>query len=418
MLYQMSIKNVTLFLSVSFILFSCQKQKPVEDKEASSANVVNSVNSPTPEGSSLPYLVKGEDGYLYTSWVETLDSGVTELKYSKFTDEGWADSKLIASGNDWFVNWADYPMIAIDNQGNMIANFLAKSASGTYSYDVNLVLKSAESNEWSDPILAHTDGTATEHGFVTLMPQNDGTFLLGWLDGRNTAGGTHDNPAGPMTIRSAVIDMEGKLSEEVELDNRTCDCCQTGGTITASGPIIAYRDRSEFEIRDMSFVRRVNGKWTSPSVIYSDNWEVPGCPVNGPRLASSGNTVGIAWFTAANGLPKVNFAFSDNAGESFASPLEIASTNTAGRVDVIMTDESTAYVSWLGTSDSTSTIMVRKVSLNGELGDPLVIAETSASRASGFPQMEYVGNEIILGWTDVQDNSPQIKMASISVKPN
>ena len=55
-----------------------------------------------------------------------------------------------------------------------------------------------------------------------------------------------------MTIRTATLDMNGNLTREAELDSRVYDRCQTGGAITASGPIIVYRDRTEEEMRDMS----------------------------------------------------------------------------------------------------------------------------------------------------------------------
>lgn len=408
----MQIKGILFILSCSFIFPSCRNQNPKEEEELPQ---VHFITAPSPQGSSLPYLVKGGDGFLYMSWTEELVSNVTVLKYSKYVDGNWSMPELIARGKDWFVNWADYPMIAIDKQGNMIAHYLAKSTAGTYSYDVNILIKPADKAGWSAPFIPHKDGTATEHGFVTLLPQNDGTFLLGWLDGRNTAGNTHDKPGGPMTLRSAVLDMNGHLTQEVELDGRVCDCCQTSGVQTARGPILAYRNRSELEIRDLAVVRRVNGEWTSSAIVYDDHWEVHGCPVNGPRLAAIDSSVSIAWFTAANNFPKVNFSFSNDQGQTFEEPLTIASTTTVGRVDVSMTDSSTAFVSWLDTSDSTSIIMLRKVNLDGELGKPIVVAETSASRASGFPQMVFTGNELIMAWTDVQNERPEIKMANISL---
>ncbi|MCP4457962.1 MAG: hypothetical protein GY816_08060 [Cytophagales bacterium] len=392
-------------------MLSCQTGNPEKKDELIR---INHIRAPSPDGSSLPYLTRGEDGYTYMSWTEELDSGLTILKYSKLEKNEWSVPELIISGNDWFTNWADYPMIAIDAHGNMIANFLAKSTSGTYSYDVNVVLKSANSNKWSNPIIPHKDGTPTEHGFVTMLPRNDGTFLLAWLDGRNT-GATQN---GEMTIRSAIIDMEGNLSKEVELDNQVCDCCQTGGVQTSTGSLISYRDRSVFEVRDVSIVRGNNGKWTAPEIVHNDNWKIKGCPVNGPRMDAIGNAVSIAWFTAANGVPKVRFAFSDDAAKTFRKPLEIANTYTLGRVDVAMVDNYSAYVSWLGSSDSTSMIMLRKVNVNGDLEDPIAIAETSALRASGFPQMVNSGKQLILTWTDVQRDKHEIKMATVSLPPN
>ncbi len=61
-----------------------------------------------------------------------------------------------------------------------------------------------------------------------------------------------------MTIRGAIIDKQGNKSGEWELDNRVCDCCQTSTAITANGPIVVYRDRSDEEIRDISIVRLIN----------------------------------------------------------------------------------------------------------------------------------------------------------------
>ncbi len=64
--------------------------------------------------------------------------------------------------------------------------------------------------------------------------------------------------------------------------------------MTARGPVVAYRDRSVDEVRDIAVVRRVNGTWTTPAVVHDDHWQIAACPVNGPALASRGDTVVIA----------------------------------------------------------------------------------------------------------------------------
>src|SRR5258708_7811707 len=45
---------------------------------------------------------------------------------------------------------------------------------------------------WSAPLTPHRDGTATEHGFVSLAAES-GDLAAVWLDGRKTAG--HDEGA-------------------------------------------------------------------------------------------------------------------------------------------------------------------------------------------------------------------------------
>ena len=97
-------------------------------------------------------------------------------------------------------------------------------------------------------MIPHTDGINAEHGFVSLLPTPEGKTFAVWLDGRHTK----KEEINAMTLRSAEIDKDGKLSNEVELDGRVCDCCQTGATWTKKGPIVVYRDRSEDEIRDIA----------------------------------------------------------------------------------------------------------------------------------------------------------------------
>lgn len=392
---------------IAFLTFCSTPQSEEAERETAIANV----SRPAGPNSSLPHLIRGADNNLYMSWVEKRDSNRVDLMYAQLTDNEWSEPELIASGNDWFVNWADYPMLAVDQNGNKIAHFLAKSSAGTYSYDVNLVLKPDTASEWSAPIIPHSDGTPTEHGFATMLPNNDGSFLLSWLDGRNTGGeghGGHES-GGAMTIRSAVIDMQGKLSEEAELDGRVCDCCQTGGTITEDGAIIVYRDRSVDEVRDMAFVLKKDSMWSQPKLVAQDNWTIEGCPVNGPRIASYNKTVATAWFTSALSRPMVKVAF--KTGENFNEPIIIDSTSPVGRVDIAMLSDEEAIVSWLDGGDA-SAIKFRKVNINGSMSPVTIVAEMSESRGSGFPQMEIYNGAVFFAWTELSDQIPTIRLAS------
>jgi hypothetical protein len=385
-----------------------------ESEDSETAHLLESIASPVNANASLPHLIKGADGNLYLSWVEKGDSNITSFKYSMMTENWWTSPEMIAEGKDWFVNWADYPMIAIDTDGNKIAHYLAKSSAGTFSYDVNIVIKPKDSTSWSDPIIPHKDGTPTEHGFVTMLPNNDGSFLLGWLDGRNTGGGEHVDSghggSGAMTLRSAVIDMKGNLSDELQLDNRVCDCCQTGGTKTKDGPMLVYRDRSVDEIRDMAFVTRTNGKWSQPKLVAQDNWNIAGCPVNGPRIASHENTVAVAWYTAALSRSKIKIAFKVN--EDFNDPIVVDDTSPLGRVDIAMTNDDTAIVSWMDGGE-TPAIKYRIVNQNGSMSSVKTVAEISERRGSGFPQMEVFDGYVYFGWTELNEHNTTVKMAKL-----
>lgn len=368
------------------------------------------VSTPAVAESAEPFLFTDEAGQVYLSWVEKLDT-ISTLKFSKWSNGSWLAPNLIATGNNWFVNWADYPMLAV-NKEKFVAHFLAKSGDGTFAYDVNLTT-SNDGITWNKPVVIHDDQKQAEHGFVSLLPYGD-NFLVAWLDGRNTVMegmenmDHHDGHHGVMTLRAAVVDTSGNKLNEWELDSRTCDCCQTAAALTSTGPVVVYRDRSENEVRDVSITRFVDGVWTVPQSIYTDNWKIAGCPVNGPRIDANGNNLVVAWFTSAGNEPAVRVIFSKDGGASFGRAVRVDAGNPIGRVDVVLVNDE-AVVSWM----ETGSINVMRINKDGIRSNVKQIATTSEARSSGFPQMTRLNNQLFFAWTD--DQTKTIKSAMLDI---
>lgn len=373
---------------------------------------VHYIDSPARENSSLPYLFSNSDKTLM-SWIERHEDTLVSLRYAELIDGDWHTPFDILQGTDWFVNWADFPMIA-ENKGNFLSHVLKKSSAGTYSYDIKLNVLPRGSTNWTTNLPLHTDGTATEHGFVTALPYKDDTFFITWLDGRNTEE-KEDGSRGAMTIRAAELSASGEVSKDTLLDARTCDCCQTTAAITDYGPVVIYRDRSDEEIRDMSIVRQVAGKWTVPKSIYQDNWKINGCPVNGPKMASLGNNLAVAWFTAAGDQPKVNLVFSKDGGEHFDPPIKVDEADAIGRVDLVLLNDDTAIVSWMEAKDNSAQLKAVKIARSGKKSESKIIAQMDGSRMTGFPQMELVGDRVYFAWTDFNKGLSNIKTAYVPI---
>ena len=390
-----------LFIAMS----SCKNApKQTDSKNNNSAGAISNLkylSSPADSVSAEPYLFTDKNGLVYLSWIEkTKEKSL--LKFSVLKNEQWSEPIVINSGNNWFVNWADYPLLAADGANNLIAHFLEKSEKGTYTYDVKLVTSSDKGKTWSTPKILHDDGKKAEHGFVSMIPYGN-NYFISWLDGRGAlmeAEGEHEEGHhGQMTLRGAIIDKQGNKSGEWELDNRVCDCCQTSTTITSNGPIVIYRDRSEQEIRDMSIVRFVNGQWTSPKTIFPDKWKITGCPVNGPKADAMGNNLAVAWFSSPDKKAQVNIIFSNDGGATFNAPIRIDEGKGIGRVDIVMLDEKSAMVSWM----EGAVIKAVKVYKDGKKEASITIASSAESRSSGFPQMTKSGNNLVFAWTDEKD---------------
>lgn len=388
----MNFELIMRLLTLLFIVFlqACAvKENPT----------IQTVDVPANTNSAQPYLTNAPDGQPLMSWVEENENKYT-LKFSRWEHESWSQPKTIVSDTTWFSNWADYPVIA-QNGDNMIAHYLSPNGEDVYAYDVKIIQSNNKGDSWSTPWVLHDDGKQAEHGFVTLLPYKD-NFFATWLDGRNASmeGDGHNmEHMGAMTVRAAVITPDGTKSTEVELDNRVCDCCQTFAAITDQGPVAIYRDRSEEEIRDIAIAQWKNGSWTKSKPVHVDNWNIAGCPVNGPRMDAKGNDIVIAWFTAPEGKGAVNILFSHDAGDTMTKAIRVDTGNTLGRVDVLLMDKNNAIVSWLEGDQ----IAARKVNENGELGEVIVVAQTSSARSSGFPQMTKAGDHVLFAWTDAAE---------------
>ena len=361
-----------------------------------------------------PNLVSS-NGSLTLSWISSKEENKASLNYSRYMEGRWIKPQVIASGSDWFINWADFPAHAI-NQDLIITSHLKKSASGTYTYDVILNLQKLSGEKIRENFLLNTDGVKAEHGFVSIMANNEKGFFITWLDGRNTIGKKLEGDHKPMTIRFAEITDKGDVIKESELDASTCDCCQTSIAITNDGPIVVYRDRSEEEVRDIYSVKNINGTWEKPNAVHDDGWIINGCPVNGPKVAVSSKNLAVSWFTVSNNHPLVNVSFSKNNGNSFGAPLKVNDHDAIGRVDVAFLNDEEVIVSYMEVDDIGTYLRIKKVSFDGKISEPITISKIDGGRNTGVPQLEIIDSEIFIVWTIFLDGMNQLKSIKLNSK--
>ncbi len=356
------------------------------------------------EVSGEPNLVVSEQGEVYLSWIENKGA----LRLSSLQNGVWSTPQTIATGDNWFVNWADFPAVAVLRNGSLAAHWLVKSGGSPYAYDVVMAFSRDGGATWSEPMSPHRDGTKTEHGFVSMIPWQQDRLMAVWLDGRNTLE-QPDGSRGAMTLRYAILDDSGTIHEQGEIDSRTCECCQTALAATPTGAIAAYRDRSETEIRDIAIVRYADGRWQEPRLIHEDGWKIYGCPVNGPALASLENAVALAWYTNAGGTARVNLSISTDGGETFSPPQQVDEGKPIGRVDVVWLGPQEVMVSWMERIDEeTAEIRYRRISLQQGASPSELLTKISAARSSGFPRMVVSGETLVFAWTD-PGTPPQVK---------
>lgn len=378
---------------------------------------------PTGPGAREPSLATLPDGRVAMSWTEPVGEEFA-VRVVTGDSSGWDVARTVAQGPDFFVNWADFPTLTALADGTLAVNWLRISGDTDYAYDVNIALSADGGHTWGETLVPHRDGTQRQHGFVTLLPVAADQLRAIWLDGR--AYGESDTLAADeaasdvMQLWTATITSDGAMSEESQLDPRTCSCCQTSAVVADSGALlVAYRDRTEAEIRDISILRQVAGVWSAPVPVSMDGWEISGCPVNGPAIDSAGGRAAVAWFTAANNVPKVSVAFSDDDGTSFGPAIRIDQVAPTGQVDVIQREDGSALVSWLEYTAVGEALMLCHVTPEAGCERPKVLTISRSGRTMGFPRMTAAAQGIYIAWTESvapsesPENDTTIRMALI-----
>lgn len=351
---------------------------------------VRPLTSPAPAGSAQPQLTTDRDGTVYLSWLEKRGDDTHRFRYSILRpgELGWSEPVTIAEGPGFFANWADVPSLGVGDDGFLAAHWLQASGRGKYAYDVRVKTSTDAGKTWSAPFTPHRDGKPAEHGFGSFFRMPGNRLALVWLDGRTE---------GQMSLRAAPI-QPGASGDEVLVDDLVCDCCPTAAVQTSRGALLAYRDRSGDEVRDIYVTQFENGRWAPGRAAVRDNWQIAACPVNGPSMAAAGDRVALAWFAAPGGRAKVRVVFSEDAASTFGKPIEIDDGNPLGRVATVLLPDGSALVGWIEQLQNGAEFRVRRASPDGARGSSITIAPLASGRASGYPRITSAANRLVFAW--------------------
>ena len=391
-----------LYLVVFIIFVSCK----LNDNP-----VVEEIKFDFTNSNGQPSLVS-DGNNLSLSWISQLPNNDAILNFSQYNKGAWMNPKSITQGDNWFVNWADFPTHSINND-LVLTSHLKKSGKGTYDYDIIMNLKTMNGEIIKSNFILNNDGVKAEHGFVSITNDESEGFFVSWLDGRNMSINNKESNHNPMTIRFAQITREGEITNDTELDSMTCECCQTSIARTEKGPVVVYRDRNKSEIRDIYITRLILGKWDNPKPVNEDNWKINGCPVNGPKVVSNSSNLAVAWFTISNNQPVVNIAFSHDYGSSFNAPIKLNDFDPIGRVDVDFLNKKEVIVSYIESDQNGSFLRIKKVNIDGSASKYIDVGKIDGNRSSGVPQLEIIGEEIFVVWTIYKDGKSQLKTVKL-----
>jgi len=398
-----------LFATPALVAVACAKHST---PNVNAALKIDRVPLAAAEPSVAPQLTVTGD-HAVVSWIET-QGRTSLLKFAERTASGWSQPRSAASGDDWFTNPADVPSVIRLDDATLVAEWLQTTDEHLEAYDVRLAFSKDDGRTWSAPTSPHHDGTKTQHGFASLFQTPGGGLGLVWLDGR-AIDPDPDKGKDNMSLRAATFDRDTKETSEAAVDERVCDCCPTAIAMTTDGPIAAFRDRSQDEIRDIAVARLVNGQWTPSATVHADGWKIEACPINGPAISARGRQVAVAWMTAtptANDDQARAFAsFSSDAGATFGAPIRLDEAGSLGRVGIALVEDGSAVASWIEFTNQRAQLRIRRIDRSGARGPAQTVAGVGAERTSGYPRLARRGDELLLAWTETSDGRSKVQTA-------
>ena len=420
----MKIRVVSLVFAIASGLAACGHEAPAPASQAV-ATGLQPWTLPAPPGSGEPDLVATPRGRLVLTWLNTEQGRRSLLQYAELGVDGrWQGPLSIAVGKSFVANAVDTPHIAIADDRALWVQFLQHQPAG--GYGVRLSTSRSGGMNWSDLVAVNDDDVAAEHGFAALWPAGGDRIGVAWLDGRDAggegghegmpAGERHDDQhahAGATALRAATFGPDLQRAGETVVDARACDCCSTAVARTDKGIVIAYRDRSDDETRDIATVAFDGKQWSAPRPVHADGWHMAGCPVNGPSIAADGGNVVVGWFTAANDEPRAQLARSTDGGAHFGEPIVLErGKQVDGRVAVAL-DGNDAWVLWLREEFGGSSLWLARLSpdLSKERERVKVATLKARGGASGYPRLALRDGSAYIVWTDIDGGMTRLQGA-------
>jgi len=265
-------------------------------------------------GAESVFLTQDSQNQPVAVWTEKAqDSEQIQVLYSRWDGHKFTNPQRIPMEENPKVHSESIPKLLFKPNGELLLFYEVKIPDPTNDRvsHVKYQVSRDEGKTWSAPYRVHSDNSPGKgHSFfdVTLLP--DGEIGAVWLDTSLVEGGR--------SLLFSKTSSNNQFGKESVVDSLACQCCRTALYADSSGLIsVVYRDILPGSIRDISLATSRDGGITfSNSISFSfDQWNLEGCPHNGPDVVSDGKKIYTTWYTGAsqNG---VYFAELDTQGKT------------------------------------------------------------------------------------------------------
>jgi hypothetical protein len=279
--------------------------------------------------------------------------------------------------------------------------------------DIIRIARSTDGGRTFSPArFAHNPEFSGARGWESLTAGLDSRVHAVWLDGRDADrkmaeaaahSGTAHKGQPPQDIYHSTIGADGRIIENV-IATGVCFCCKTAVAVDARGSVYAaWRHIFPGSMRDIAFARSTDGgrRFDAPVRVSEDNWELNGCPEDGPTLAvDQSGVIHIAWATVVNGgePEKALFYSTSRNGKTFSARARLPTTAAAtpGHPQLTLTPDGGAAIVWDEVVAGLRRIAFTRVSRAGVFAPGQIL---SGDESASNPVIVRSEGNLLIAWT-------------------
>jgi hypothetical protein len=266
-------------------------------------------------------------------------------------------------------------------------------------------------------------------GWQALAPGRGGAVQAVWLDGRHAAPSTgqhHHHATRSASTRPASAPRQDVYAAtllpdgtrvESHVARDVCFCCKAAIGVGPGGRIsIAWRHIFPDSMRDIAMATSTDGGRTfGPSArISEDNWQLSGCPDDGPAMAvDARDVVHLAWPTfLREAEQKAVFYTRTVDGRSFSPRVRLSSGDRedAGHPQIAVDGAGVIGAVWDEQHGDDRKVVLRRSSGSESFGAPEIL-NTAGSALNPF--VAGLRDGFVVAWPESSDGHSSIRVRHI-----
>jgi hypothetical protein len=358
-----------------------------------------------------PAAAAARDGTVYVAWVEHRgrDADVW-LAHFDGDLKPLAPPARVNPNAGVATAWrGDPPTVAVADDGTLYVGWTARDDASAQATTLYLSASRDGGRSFAPPSKVNDDAKPGVHGMHSLAVGEGGRVLLAWLDERNVEA-PKPSEGGPVHMHSesnrevffaSSGDGGRTFTPNLKVAGEVCPCCKTSLAAGEAGRVYAaWRQVLPGNFRHVAVASSTDGGQTfsTPSVVSDDRWELQGCPVSGPALASGGGgSLRVLWYTAGGaGSPGLYWAESRDGGRTFTPRRALSEAGVRG-TPVLLKDSGGRFKAvWEGGDAETTAALTADLGGDERPPEPSTLASggalpAAAGGAGGRVFVAYVG---------------------------